>query len=167
MSVARQVTGRCKNGKNVCGLGSAARFRPPPFYPRRRVRSSVGLICSAHCCRRSPKRRPSAESAPGKRGEPMPPDAVIPRRAMFPHSRLRTKYAARLFAPLSRAAPNKKSAGCPLRAACGFYTVQKYYDQTTPCASIASATFTKPAMFAPATRLSFMPYFSAALAALW
>ena len=31
-----------------------------------------------------------------------------------------------------------------------------------PWAIIAVATFTKPAMFAPATRLPFMPYFSAA-----
>ena len=33
---------------------------------------------------------------------------------------------------------------------------------TTPWASIAVATFSKPAMLAPAARLPFMPYFSAA-----
>lgn len=61
----------------------------------------------------------------------------------------------------------KKSADRPCGQPADFYNAKIYYNQTTPCASIASATFTKPAMFAPATRLSFMPYFSAALAALW
>ena len=36
------------------------------------------------------------------------------------------------------------------------------WDYTTPCASIASATFRKPAMLAPATRSPSMPYFFAA-----
>ena len=33
-------------------------------------------------------------------------------------------------------------------------------NQTMPCAIIASATLRKPAMFAPATKLPFIPYFS-------
>ena len=37
-------------------------------------------------------------------------------------------------------------------------------DQTTPWLIIALAIFWKPAMFAPATRLPFMPYSSAAAA---
>ena len=39
-----------------------------------------------------------------------------------------------------------------------------FMNQTTPCAIIASATFKKPAMFAPATRLSFKLNCSAAAA---
>lgn len=38
-----------------------------------------------------------------------------------------------------------------------------FYQYATPCHFIASATFMKPAIFAPATRLPSMPYSLAAL----
>ena len=52
-------------------------------------------------------------------------------------------------------------AGCP-RAAVFVRLIQTADGYTTPCASIASATFKKPAMFAPTTRLPLAPYSSAA-----
>lgn len=50
-----------------------------------------------------------------------------------------------------------------------WYGFKGYYenDYITPCAFIASATFRKPAMFAPATKLPSQPYSLAALAMLW
>lgn len=42
-----------------------------------------------------------------------------------------------------------------------------FFDQTTPWAYMASATFRKPAMFAPASKLPSKPYSFAALSMLW
>ena len=93
-----------------------------------------------------------------KRCLPERKSIILPRNMSVPLCGMRHPHAARhirLAASLlySLHDPKEKSP------VWGFFL----WDQTAPCAFIASATLRKPAMFAPATRSSPRPYSFAAL----
>lgn len=72
---------------------------------------------------------------------------------------------------LEKSNKSKKSLGFSRNRGISMYKVSYFAESNpnyiTPCAFIASATFRKPAMFAPATRLPSQPYSLAALEMLW